>query len=189
MSAIHPGYTIEDLEGLRLCSDLRFELVDGVVLVTPSPEPAHNLLAGEIYAQVRTWLMAQGAGRIIFSQVDVQLDERTVVGPDLTVLLNDRLEQIRTNRIVGAPSLVVEVISKSSRRGDSVDKRGKYARAAVPEYWMVDPELQVVVRHSKPVSGSYDDVRVFSRDDVMESATIPGLGVQLTAVFNEFETS
>jgi Uma2 family endonuclease len=187
MSAVHPGYTIEDLERQREGSDLRYELIDGALAVTPTPEPSHNLLAGELFAQLRAWLRANGSGRVLFSPVDVQLDPRTVVEPDLIVLLGDRLSLIGPKRITGAPSMVVEIISPSSRRLDAVEKRAAYARAGVPEYWLVDPELGVVVRHSEPSGPDYSDARVFNRDERLLAATIAGLLIDLGAVFAELE--
>ena len=81
------------------------------------------------------------------SPVDVQLDcdDKTVVQPDVLVVC-DR-SKYKNGRVFGAPDLVIEVLSPSTRRKDMQLKMYKYSEAGVREYWMVDPEKKVVVQY------------------------------------------
>ncbi|HEV2653459.1 MAG TPA: Uma2 family endonuclease, partial [Ktedonobacteraceae bacterium] len=71
--------------------------------------------------------------------VDVRLNASTIVQPDVLVILNAHLERIAEKRVLGAPDLVVEVASPTTKEHDRYKKRITYALAGVPEYWIVDP--------------------------------------------------
>ena len=76
---------------------------------------------------------------------DVQLDcdNRTIVQPDVFLLCD--LSKMKLNKVYGAPDLIVEVLSKSTKKKDMYLKLGKYVNAEVKEYWLVDPEKQTVL--------------------------------------------
>lgn len=121
----------------------RYELIDGVVCMSPSPYPVHGTVIAEIAAQLVAFLKTHPIGRV-FVEIDVYLGKSRrggdlVYRPDLLVL---RSEQVAANfkRIVEPPAVVVEVISESSRRQDREGKKGDYERFGVPEYWVIDPE-------------------------------------------------
>lgn len=176
-------YRVEDLERLRGVRDFGVELIDGEAWMTPAPGTDHQEIVGAIYRALWPAIAQAGRGRVILSPLDVVLDDLTAVQPDLTVVLSDRAEVTRPDRIEGPPSLVVEIVSPSSRRADAVVKRDRYARAGVPEYWLVDPIGRTAVRYSKPAEGGYADVSLLNHDETLVSATIPGLRVDLAPVF------
>ncbi|MGI9252555.1 MAG: Uma2 family endonuclease [Thermomicrobiales bacterium] len=184
MSAVHPGYTKRDLDALRVRQDLRYELIDGEVFVTPAPGTSHQLAIGRLHVVLYGSIAEGGRGVVLLAPCDVVLDDETVVQPDLLAVLNDRAGIIGEAGITGAPSLVVEIISPTSRRTDMVVKRGRYARAGIPEYWLVDPEALVLVRHHEPGDDDYRQATVFGRAETMESATIAGLSVDLSTIFS-----
>ena len=81
------------------------------------------------------------------SPVDVQLDcdDKTVIQPDVLIVC-DR-SKYRNGRVFGAPDLVVEVLSPSSRKRDMQIKFFKYYNAGVREYWIIDPEKKMLVQY------------------------------------------
>lgn len=176
-------YRVEDLDWLRDVRDFGVELIDGEVWMTPSPNTGHQTIVGELHAVLREAVQLPRRGRVFLSPLDVVLDDLTAVVPDLSVVLADRLDIVRPERIEGVPSLVVEIVSPSSRRADAVVKRDRYARAGVPEYWLFDPVGRTAVRYSDPADGSYASVSLLNHDDTLVSATIPGLRVDLAPVF------
>lgn len=94
--------------------------------------------------------------KALLSPLDVQLDmdNRTIVEPDLIVLCNS--EKLRKKCIFGAPELLVEILSPSTRSKDTIWKNRKYQRAGVREYWMVDPEKRkVLVNLFEKTEGEY----------------------------------
>ena len=182
-------YTIADLERLRDGSRIRYELVDGDLIVSPSPTTPHQRVSRRALVGFDRTLTDLGLGEVFSAPYDVHLGEDTVVQPDLVVVLNDRAGIVGPDHIAGAPSLVVEIISPSSRRADAVTKRAAYARADVPEYWLMDAEACLVVVQSEPVGDDYRQATIFGRAEVAVSTTIPALAVDLATVFAGIEPS
>ena len=140
-----PGeYTLEDYYALP--DDMRVELIDGVFYNMASPLSVHQDLIGYIYFRIRTYI-SRKKGRCFpfLSPLDVQLDcdEKTMVQPDV-VIICDRDKIIRRG-VYGAPDFVVEILSPSTSRKDSVIKLRKYKEAGVKEYWMVDPDKKKII--------------------------------------------
>ena len=139
-------YTLEDY--LRLPDDQRVELIDGVFYDMAAPTTIHQSIAGFLHKKFLDFVMAnKGPCFPFISPVDVQLDcdDKTVVQPDVLVVC-DRTKY-KNGRIFGAPDLVIEVLSPSTRRKDMQLKMYKYAGAGVREYWMVDPDKKLVVQY------------------------------------------
>jgi Uma2 family endonuclease len=124
---------------------LRHELIDGEHFVTPSPGSAHQLIAGNVYFFIRTYLTNHPIGVLMLAPFDIVLTDFDVVEPDLIYFSKLRFDEIVGERNArGAPDVAVEVLSPSTRRRDEVIKRRLYERTGVGEYWVVDPELETV---------------------------------------------
>ena len=172
MSAIHPGYSVVELERQRKDSDLRHEVMEGPIVGTPAPalEPEHNFLVGEPCSGIRVRLHANAAGRAAFPPVDAHVAGAVMGESDILVMRTDRLGQIGPRHISGAPSFVVNLNSPSSRHTDSVDERFVSAKAGAPVNWLVDPECGAVVRQGAPENGDTREAHVFGRDEQMSVA-------------------
>ncbi len=122
----------------------RWELVDGEVLVTPSPHWRHQEIVLPLALRLREYLRAQRAGRVFVAPLDVRLQPGMVTQPDLLVVPNGHLDE----RIyfVSRLLLAVEVQSPASARFDRVIKRPRYQHNRVPEYWIVDRESRTFER-------------------------------------------
>ena len=139
-------HTLEDY--LSLPDDQRVEMIDGVFYDMAAPTTVHQSVAGFLFKKLLDFVMEnKGPCFPFMSPVDVQLDcdDKTVVQPDVLVVC-DR-SKYRDGRVWGAPDLVVEVLSPSTRRKDMQLKMYKYAGAGVREYWMVDPEKKLAVQY------------------------------------------
>lgn len=137
-------YTREDLE--RLPDGQRAELIDGVIYDMSSPSPLHQLIGGQIFRAFSDYIeRKKGFCVPVFAPLDVQLDcdDRTMVQPDVLIVC-DR-EKFQKGIVLGAPDLVVEILSKATRRKDMTIKVSKYAAAGVREYWIVDPDKRKVI--------------------------------------------
>ena len=130
-------FTVADRDALP--DDIRTELIDGYIYYLAAPNRKHQLIAGIIHADLLTFAFDNDRGCLPqIAPVDVNLDDddRTMLQPDVLVLCHED----RDDRYVhGAPEFVVEIISKSSRKKDTIIKLNKYMRAGVREYWIVDP--------------------------------------------------
>ncbi len=139
-------YTLDDY--FALPDDVRMELIDGVFYDMAAPTTVHQAIAGCLYKKLMDHVFEhQGPCYPLISPVDVQLDsdDYTMIQPDVVVLC-DR-SKLQQNRVIGAPDLVIEVLSPSTRKKDMQEKLYKYARAGVREYWMIDPEKLTVVQY------------------------------------------
>jgi len=124
----------------------RYECVDGDLLVSPAPNFPHQRIVGGLYVRLREYLAHQPVGEVVFSPADIELDPHTLVQPDVFVVPIGAAGPPRTWRDVEGLLLAVEVLSPSTARYDRIVKRGKFQRAGVPEYWVVDLDARLVER-------------------------------------------
>jgi Uma2 family endonuclease len=165
----------------------RHELIDGEHYVTPSPNTRHQAISGSLYLLIGNWLEEHPIGRVFYAPYDVVFSDLDVVEPDLLYLSNERAARVLTPlHAKGVPELVVEIASKGTRKRDETIKRRLYERAGVSEYWVVDPETDVVrvyrrdgERFARPVEHSRE------ADDVLTTPLLPGLEMRLARIFKD----
>jgi Uma2 family endonuclease len=181
MSILARALTYYDLERAREATNDRLELIEGELFVTPAPSLTHQDVVGLLYVLFRRAVLDTGRGRVYLAPTDVRLAEKTFVQPDLLVVLSDRAASLTRDRIVGAPSLIAEVVSPSSAAYDNLNKRELYARHHIPEYWIVDHIRGTITVYGDPRDGRYHAEHVF--DNTALSLTIPGLSIDLHSLF------
>ena len=142
-----PGkYTLEDYYALP--PERRVELIDGVFYDMSAPSIEHQTILGDMYLLFRECADRHGMPCHVFlSPLDVRLDrdDYTMVQPDLVVFCHDY--DIHDRCYEGAPDLLIEILSPSTRSKDMLLKLYKYHKAGVREYWIVDPKSQTVTVH------------------------------------------
>jgi Uma2 family endonuclease len=160
----------------------RFELIDGEEVVSPSPIPDHQEGLLRLTLVVAPFVRVNGLGRVLFAPTDVYLGEYGVVVPDLVFVSTERLSLIGPKRIDGAPDLVVEILSPSTRRDDLGRKFAMYAKAGVREYWLVD----LLARRIDVYALVGDTYVLFPEDDdgAIVSHVLPGLVIDVVALFS-----
>ena len=121
----------------------RHELIEGEFLVTPAPVWKHQRIIGKLFRIMDDHAESMRLGWVNHD-VGVYLDERTYVVPDLVFVSCERRGIIGEANVEGAPDLVCEIHSPSTRSRDQVTKRALYARIGVREYWQPDPVTQTV---------------------------------------------
>ncbi|MGQ9926878.1 MAG: Uma2 family endonuclease [Chloroflexaceae bacterium] len=122
----------------------RYEVINGVLYMTPAPGTEHQGVSNLIATFLTLHVQLAGMGKVFSAPTDVELTPGCVVQPDVLVISAARLHLITPSRIVGPPDLVVEVTSPGTAGYDRREKQDAYARAGVPEYWIVDPHAQTV---------------------------------------------
>lgn len=144
-AAIRAGMRLTMAELQALPDDgNRYELIDGVLFVTPAPRMDHQHILGSLFVLLRAY--ANNAGHdAYYAPVDVQFSFTTLVQPDLLIVPR-RADGTRAQRFedVGHLLLTVEAISPSSRVTDRREKRDLYMREGVPAYWIVDSDSETV---------------------------------------------
>lgn len=124
-------------------TNLPVELWNGEIIMSPAPHPAHQTIVLNFAVALRAAVIAGGLGKIFMSPVDVVLTPRRVVQPDVLFISKARLDIVQ-NHIVGAPDLVMEVISAGSWQRDRIQKKALYEQAGVAEYWIIDPDAATI---------------------------------------------
>jgi Uma2 family endonuclease len=165
----------------------RHELIDGEHYVTPSPNIRHQTILGNLYFLIRTWLEQHPVGRAFMAPLDVVFTQFDVVEPDLLFVSRIRATDILTAKhVTGAPDIVVEIGSPSTRKRDETIKRRLYERSGVSEYWVVDPDLDVV-RVYRNRDGRFDRPVELRADagDVLASPHLDGLEMPVGRIFSE----
>lgn len=122
----------------------RHEIIDGEHLVNPAPDTYHQTLSRRIQFQLYAQIELQGLGEVFNAPTDLQLSETDIVQPDLIVVLKRKRTIITPRKIKGTPDLIVEILSASSADNDRVLKKELYRKASVSEYWVVDPDEQIL---------------------------------------------
>jgi Uma2 family endonuclease len=117
------------------------ELINGRLVVSPSPNVLHQTIIAILLDKLMGAAKTTGSKAIV-SPMDVTLSDDTILQPDLLYVSKSRRGIIK-ERVEGPPDLVIEIISGSARR-DRVVKLDLYARHGVAEYWIVDPDVQVI---------------------------------------------
>lgn len=145
------GWTVADLETLP-ADGLRYELVDGILLVSPAPRPVHQEAIGELFLLLRAGVPT--AMKVYLAPLDWQPNNVTSLQPDLLVV---RRADVRERNVVAPLVLAVEVLSRSTRRYDEVLKASVYAEHGVASYWIVDPDEPSIVAYDL-VDGAYVEV-------------------------------
>lgn len=131
-----PGYPAIEEEEL-------FEIVEGVRYdMKPAPIVNHQRILGILYIMIHETCHANGV--ILFSPLDVYLDEDNQFQPDLVFILHHHDSIIKEKRIEGAPDLVAEILSPSTSQNDKIRKKRQYERFGVQEYWLIDPVHRTV---------------------------------------------
>jgi Uma2 family endonuclease len=159
----------------------RHELIDGELIVTPSPIPRHQIVSGNIAYALLEHVRERDLGLVLYAPADVRLTPDNVLIPDILFVTRDRLHIIGPQAIDAPPDLVVEILSPGTRQRDLSTKRALYARFGVQEYWIVDPEARNVT-----VLGLTGDNYVpipLAEGGTIVSRVQPGVRLTLEAVF------
>lgn len=186
--ARYHGLRMTAEEYLRLKDDgCRYELIDGVICVSPSPTLVHQEIITQLAIEIGLHLRTSPGGKVAV-EIDVHLGKGStgrdlVYRPDVVFLSKHRAAECH-ERIVGPPDVIVEVISPDSRQHDTVKKKSDYERCGVPEYWLIDPEHDTMTFYRlaggryvqiEPVEGSYN------------SMAIPGFALDLVRIRSFFK--
>lgn len=171
------GLTYPDLR--RFPEDgLRRELIGGELIVTAAPSGSHQDVVLELGSRLLAYAKEHG-GKAYVAPRDVLLSEEDVVQPDVVFVGPDRIGAVEEAHVGGAPSLVVEVSSPSTRRLELLAKRDLYERYQIPEYWLVDLDAERIEVYQLEGKG-YRPPSILVRGETFRSAALPGFSVQVS---------
>jgi Uma2 family endonuclease len=163
----------------------RHEIIDGEHYVTAAPNTKHQRVSMNLSGLLWGLVRGHELGEVFAAPFDVLLSDSDVVEPDLVyVSKNRRADVLTAAHARGAPDIVVEIGSPSTRKRDEIIKRRLYERYGVAEYWVVDPELDEIKVY-RLIDGRYTRTAELSleRADTLTSPFFPGLALPLVDIF------
>jgi Uma2 family endonuclease len=164
----------------------RHEIIDGEHYATPSPNTRHQVLVGRLFLALGNFLQANSAlGRVFLAPLDVIFSRYDVVEPDVLFVAADQTGILTQANVQGAPALVIEVLSDSTRTRDEQVKRRLFARGGVREYWLVDPDLDRVRIYRRAADARFARATELSAEEggVLTTPLLPGLRLPLAELF------
>ena len=160
----------------------RYQLLDGELIVAPSPTSKHQSISGRLYLTMTQFVTQSQLGRVWYAPLDVILSDHDVAQPDLLFISSERENIVTEANVQGAPDLVVEILSPATAQHDREYKRTLYSRHGVREYWLVDPEDDTVEVWTESETGLVLTA-TYQRGDTLASPLLEGLNIPLEVIF------
>ena len=167
-------------------SELRMEYINGEIVLLASPDTFHQDISGNLYVHLRAYLKDKKC-KVFYAPFDVHFYKKDLLTPDVMqpdLLIACDLEETvnEKGRYMGTPTLCIEILSKSTRSKDMVDKLNTYVSAGVNEFWIVDPK-----KHSVLVYGfkdyDIDEYTSYKAGDTLASYFFEGLEIKVNDIF------
>ncbi len=168
-------WTVEDY--LQLEEGLLAQLIDGELIMSPAPKPKHQRVLRELFNVLRDSTLD---GELFFSPIDLYIDSKNVLQPDLVFISTASKHFISERGIEGPPDLVIEVISPSNSFIDRNIKKRKYLEFGVKEYWIVDPGNETLEIYT----GTLDKPALYlAGEGTVVSSILPKVSFALENIF------
>ncbi len=182
MDVIRPVFTEADL-GQLPDDGKRYEILEGDLAVSPSPNRKHQRAVLRLTNFLQKMEDA-GYGEVYPAPFDIVFDEYNVTEPDVLFIRTNRLSIVTDANVQGAPDLVVEVLSPSTRARDLGVKAHLYARFQVPEYWVVDPDDATLTIYQLTKDG-YQVEGPFHGADQVHTPLFPTASLTVSNLFRD----
>lgn len=122
-----------------------YEIIRGEKFMAPAANPLHNGILFKLSKVIDNYMDTHEGGYVFTDNIDVRLPDGNIFKPDVTVITKENARIIEWNRYIqGVPDMVVEVLSKSTRKKDLTIKKAIYESNGVKEYWIIDPHAKAV---------------------------------------------
>jgi Uma2 family endonuclease len=162
----------------------RHEILDGEHYVMPAPTWDHQDAIGNLFLKLTPFVREHQLGKVGLAPFDVLLSQYDIAQPDLFFISKGRTAILTQANAQGAPDLVIEVLSDSTRRRDETLKRDRYERFGVVEYWLVDPVRRTVRVYRRSGAGFSVPLDLSAAaGDVLTTPLLPGLEIRVDEVF------
>ena len=168
----------------------RWELIDGVLYrMAAPPNLKHQVASKNVGYLIDAEVIPRRLGLLIYAPFAVILPGESAVEPDLIFVRAERRQIVTPRACEGPLDLVVEILSPSNSDHDLAIKRELYARHAVPEYWILDPVQETVLKLTEPTvrqgAGEYAVESRYGSGDALSCDSIPGLDIAAADIFAE----
>jgi Uma2 family endonuclease len=182
-----PQGTWSEEEYLALNTNKLVEFSDGFIEVLPMPTLMHQLIVAYLFGVLDSFTRKRRLGRAIFAPLRVRLRSKKFREPDILFMKTENSSRMG-NDFWDRADLVMEVVSAENRDHDVRTKRAEYARAKIPEYWIIDPQeskITVLALDLRQKRGTYAVHGEFGPGSRASSKLLPGFEVDVKAVFSQ----
>ena len=162
-------------------SNRLLEFTDGRIEVLPTPTERHQVISRFLFLALHPFIRGIG-GKVFYAPLRLRIRDGKFREPDLLLVTNADDPRCRNDYWLGA-DLVMEVVSPDNPDRDLIDKRGDYAEAGIPEYWIVNP-LTATVTVLVLSGGEYQEHGVFGPGEQADSPNLPGFSVDVRGLFD-----
>ena len=157
--------------------DTLAEWVDGVIVMTSPASLRHQDIANFLEDLFSTYVRIHDLGKVTTAPFQMKL-KQAGREPDVLFVAKEHLGRFKKTYLDGPADLVVEIMSPESKGRDSSDKVAEYSEAGIPEYWLIDPELQQVTFYQLDESGSYQPAPL-DEGGIYRSRALPGFWLRV----------
>ena len=164
--------TIAEFESIIKDERLCYELIDGIVAMSPSPSFQHQVIGSRLVSGASMQL--KGVCTAVY-EYDMKVDQYNVYRPDVSIYCKGQ-ESI--------PEIVFEILSASTKQRDLMVKPARYKAAGVKEYWIIDPESHTVIVHTF-IAGDTDEINIYNVNATIQSKVLPEFVIKASELFEE----
>ncbi len=163
----------------------KHELMDGDHFMSPAPSTKHQRISSALHRIISRFIYEKRLGHLFAAPTDVVFSDFDIVQPDMLFISTARASIITDNNIQGAPDLVIEILSETTRKTDEITKRKLYEMYGVCEYWIVDPELSTVKVYRTTNKGYVRTGELsIEVNDTLNTPLLTGLSISLSELFD-----
>lgn len=161
----------------------RYELIDGELIMTPAPTFEHQDILSFLLGRLEAIVRPRKLGKVVPSPTDVHATEIDIYQPDVLFIRQENLGIVRGGSVLGAPDLVIEILSPSTGYYDLKHKKDVYQQIGVKEYWIVDP-MDKTVECFLNSPGGYETFFVGKLKGTAQSSVLPEFSVNIEELFS-----
>ena len=173
-------YSYQEWLELDFGESSRSELIDGEIYMMSPPSRRHQAISRELSGRLFNHLAGKRC-KMYTAPFDVRLNDDTVVVPDIVVICDPN--KLTKAGCTGTPDIMIEILSPSTERHDRYTKLMLYQRNHVQEYWIVDPENDIITAYRLTEKGYVPTI--YTSADIATMDALPGFEINLAEVFTE----
>jgi Uma2 family endonuclease len=158
--------------------DQKAELIDGVMIMHSPPLVIHEKLQGFLYTLLRTYVEESDLGEVLGSRTPVELEVEQTYEPDILFVARERAGIVESKGVLGAPDLVIEILSAGTVHYDRGSKFRAYERTGVRELWLIDPYGPAGTEFYRLQGKRFVPVMP-DRDGILRSTAVPGFWIDV----------
>ncbi|KIA91593.1 restriction endonuclease [Pedobacter kyungheensis] len=176
---------------MRFEFEERLEIIKGRIFsMSPGPNRIHQKISGQIFGPIYNVLKGHQC-EVYSAPFDVRLAKKTqadkevftVVQPDIVVVCDQ--SKLDNRGCIGAPDIVVEILSPGNNKKELINKYEVYEEAGVKEYWIVSPEDKSFFRYILDDQGKFQPTKLLTVGEEVTTSILPGLTLVLEEIFED----